>query len=260
MTSPCRPRPPRCWAAPCSSTPPRPTPASSSAPASAASCPAAFSLSRVHAAELGIGEGPPDSKPVQLTLEEAFFLGHDCGWLLPQIRGPNGLRTLSSTEAWEAFQQQQPSFAATYLAYRHLRLKNWVIRPGMQYGAHFVAYRHHPAFVHSDYVVLVKCESKESRLDTWVDVLAMSRLANTVAKGLLVLYVVQSVGSQADTSDLERSLREWTVEEMQLRRWLPEKNRVATWASSTPRSSNPSTSATTTPQSDLAKRHEEAKT
>ncbi|KAI4365405.1 hypothetical protein MLD38_021391 [Melastoma candidum] len=47
------------------------------------------------------------------------------------------------------------SFPESYRAYPHLRGKNWIMRPGSQYGVDFVAYRHHPALVHSEYAVLV---------------------------------------------------------------------------------------------------------
>ncbi|KAG8075608.1 hypothetical protein GUJ93_ZPchr0006g40676 [Zizania palustris] len=48
-----------------------------------------------------------------------------------------------------------------YKAYSHLRLKNWVVRSGLQYGADFVAYSHHPALVHSEFVVVVVAEGAE---------------------------------------------------------------------------------------------------
>ncbi|KAK6935995.1 tRNA intron endonuclease, catalytic domain-like [Dillenia turbinata] len=41
---------------------------------------------------------------------------------------------------------------------RRRRSKNWVVRPGLQYGGNFVAHRHHPSFVHPEYVVLVSLE------------------------------------------------------------------------------------------------------
>nr|GEX65405.1 ribonuclease H-like domain-containing protein [Tanacetum cinerariifolium] len=47
------------------------------------------------------------------------------------------------------------SFPEFFKAYSHLREKNWVVRSGDQYGVDFVAYRHHPSLVHSEYGVLV---------------------------------------------------------------------------------------------------------
>ena len=53
-------------------------------------------------------------------------------------------------------QQQQPAVgfaepSELSAVYGHLRERGWVVRPGLQYGAHFAAYRHHPELVHSRY-------------------------------------------------------------------------------------------------------------
>ena len=57
---------------------------------------------------------------------------------------------LSEEEVWKCMQTSKPQFVFLYIAYAHLRVKNWVVRSGLQYGADFMAYRHHPALVHSE--------------------------------------------------------------------------------------------------------------
>ena len=42
-----------------------------------------------------------------------------------------------------------------YAAFQFYRGKGWMPRSGLQYGAHFVLYRRHPALCHSDYAVVV---------------------------------------------------------------------------------------------------------
>lgn len=76
----------------------------------------------------------------------------------------------------------KPQFVHLYKAYAHLRSKHWVVRAGLQFGADFMAYRHHPALVHSDYAVVVMWETQEQRLNTWAEMQAMSRLCGSVAK------------------------------------------------------------------------------
>lgn len=76
----------------------------------------------------------------------------------------------------------KPQFVHLYKAYAHLRSKHWVVRAGLQFGADFMAYRHHPALVHSDYAVVVMWEMHEQRLNTWAEMQAMSRLCGSVAK------------------------------------------------------------------------------
>ena len=51
-----------------------------------------------------------------------------------------------------------------------MRLKNWVLSPGLQYGVDFVAYRHHPSLVHSEYAVIVLSEGDVGRLRVWSDI------------------------------------------------------------------------------------------
>lgn len=48
-------------------------------------------------------------------------------------------------------ERSKKQFVHYYKAYAHLRSKRWVVLSGIQYGADFMAYRHHPALVHSEY-------------------------------------------------------------------------------------------------------------
>ncbi|GJP80917.1 hypothetical protein CLOP_g11114 [Closterium sp. NIES-67] len=113
-------------------------------------------------------------------------------------------------EAWRR------GFGAMAAVYGQLRGRNWVVRPGLQFGSHFTAYQHHPALVHSklyslfpstpllrcavyccdafffvlnSFMVLVNGSGVSNPVATWNDLHATVRLASTVAKKLLIAYV-----------------------------------------------------------------------
>ncbi|KAK4358763.1 hypothetical protein RND71_020992 [Anisodus tanguticus] len=61
-------------------------------------------------------------------------------------------------ELWKYMTSKKENVPVLYKAYSHLRSKKWVVRLGSQYGVDYVAYRHHPALVHSEYAVLALSE------------------------------------------------------------------------------------------------------
>ncbi|KAL6566950.1 hypothetical protein OROMI_015354 [Orobanche minor] len=73
-------------------------------------------------------------------------------------------------QLWRYATSKRVGFAFRFKAYSHLRMKNWVVTAGSQYGVDFVAYRHHPALVHSEYGVIVlsdEDEGKKSLICIW---------------------------------------------------------------------------------------------
>lgn len=98
------------------------------------------------------------------------------------------------------------------------------MRPGLQYGADFVAYRHHPSLVHSEYAVLVSSEGDaeaNGRLKVWSDVHCTLRLCLGVVKTLLVLTISKNGDDDASPS----CLANYTVDERTVTRWSPEQSR-----------------------------------
>mmetsp|Transcript_54759 Transcript_54759/g.152841 ORF Transcript_54759/g.152841 Transcript_54759/m.152841 type:complete len:151 (-) Transcript_54759:27-479(-) len=74
-------------------------------------------------------------------------------------------------------------FARRYAAFRQLRLEGWVVRPSaLKFGADFLLYDGRPSEVHASYAAVIADPSM-----SWNEVVAGSRLANVVAKDLLVL-------------------------------------------------------------------------
>ncbi|CAH2065344.1 unnamed protein product [Thlaspi arvense] len=127
-----------------------------------------------------------DKRWIQLTFEEAFFLFYR----LKCIKISFEVRFLENkVELWRFIRASKPNFATSYKAYSHLRSKNWIVRSGLQYGVDFVAYRHHPSLVHSEYAVLVQSVDENDRLKVCSDIHCSVRLTGSVAKTLLVLNI-----------------------------------------------------------------------
>ncbi|KAJ8563538.1 hypothetical protein K7X08_031990 [Anisodus acutangulus] len=100
------------------------------------------------------------------------------------------------------------------------RSKNWVVRSGCRCGVDFVAYRHHPALVHSEYAVLVLSAqdgNANGRLRVWSDFHCTLRLCGSVAKTLLVLDIEKQQSCAASPSCLDN----YIVEERTITRWSP---------------------------------------
>ncbi|KAK9690429.1 hypothetical protein RND81_09G127400 [Saponaria officinalis] len=162
-----------------------------------------------------------DRQWYEFGLEEAFYLSYTLK-CLEIVDHDSNVKT--DAELWHYMCSKIKTFPEFFKAYSHLRVKNWVVRPGSQYGVDFVAYRHHPALVHSEYAVLVvsdKDGNSRERLRLWSDLHCTIRLCGGVAKTLLVLHVLGK-GSETDSPT---SLDEYEVIEQTISRWIPEQNR-----------------------------------
>ncbi|OVA03464.1 tRNA intron endonuclease [Macleaya cordata] len=164
-----------------------------------------------------------DKQWFQISLEEAFYLCHSlkCLKILDENKcAKNG------NELWECMKSKKKTFPEFYVAYSNLKKKNWVVRSGSQYGVDFVAYRHHPSLVHSEYAVLVRSEcdgdyDKNFRLRVWSDFQCTVRLCGSVAKTLLVLNINTNGCNEVSLSHLDHC----SVEERTITRWSPEQCR-----------------------------------
>ncbi|KAI3824422.1 hypothetical protein L1987_05881 [Smallanthus sonchifolius] len=162
-----------------------------------------------------------DKQWFQLTFEEAFYL---CFHLkcIKIAGGDDVIKT--DNELWEFMTSRRVSFPDFFKAYSHLRVKNWVVRSGCQYGVDFVAYRHHPSLVHSEYGVLVFSQGNgNDRLRVWSDYQCVLRLCGSVAKTLLILRV-----NKKDENVIASSpscLDGYSMEEHTVTRWSPERCR-----------------------------------
>ncbi|KAG8094362.1 hypothetical protein GUJ93_ZPchr0012g21625 [Zizania palustris] len=160
----------------------------------------------------------------QLSPEEVFYLCHSLNCIRVESQDK---KRMCEGELWDHFRSISESFPEMYKAYSHLRLKNWVVRSGLQYGADFVAYRHHPALVHSEFAVVVVPEVAESsnrcrRLKVWSDHLCALRASGSVAKTLLVLAISSVSNCELSSPDC---LEQLVVHERTITRWIPQQCR-----------------------------------
>ncbi|XP_021860294.2 tRNA-splicing endonuclease subunit Sen2-2 [Spinacia oleracea] len=155
----------------------------------------------------------------ELTLQEAFYLCYMLKCL--KIEGDDGV-VKSYEELWQFMISKFEMFPEFFKAYSHMRMNNWVVKSGSQYGVDYVAYRHHPALVHSEYAILVLSGRKDcGRLKLWSDMYGTVRLCGGVAKTLLVLHVL---GNNNDTSSA-LCLSNYDIETRTISRWIPEQTR-----------------------------------
>ncbi|CDP21058.1 unnamed protein product [Coffea canephora] len=169
-----------------------------------------------------------DKQWFQLGLEEAFYLFY----VLKCIKIVNENNSeIDSEELWMYMTSKKENFPNLFKAYSHLRMKNWVVRSGSQYGVDFVAYRHHPSLVHSEYAVIVLSDNNgetNGRLMVWSDYHCTLRLCGSVAKTLLLL----NIDKCGENATLPSCLESYIVEERTITRWSPqqcrEKQTIAT--------------------------------
>nr|XP_043625343.1 tRNA-splicing endonuclease subunit Sen2-1-like isoform X2 [Erigeron canadensis]XP_043625352.1 tRNA-splicing endonuclease subunit Sen2-1-like isoform X2 [Erigeron canadensis] len=156
----------------------------------------------------------------QFTLEEAFYL-YFCLKCIKIEEGDGSVK--NDNELWEYMTSKKIAFPDLFKAYSHLRDKNWVVRSGCQFGVDFVAYRHHPSCVHSEFAVLVFSDGKgggNDRLRVWTDFQSMLRLCGGVAKTLLILHVNRN--GEKMTASSPSCLDGYSVEERTITRWSAE--------------------------------------
>ncbi|XP_048334024.2 tRNA-splicing endonuclease subunit Sen2-1 [Ziziphus jujuba] len=168
-----------------------------------------------------ISAAEKDKQWFQLGLEEAFYLCYSLKCL--NIVGEDKC-LMNVEEFWLLMKSRKAIFPDFYKGYSHLRMKNWVVKSGSRYGVDFVAYRHHPALVHSEFAVLVSTEGGgdvNGRLRMWSDVHCTTRLCGGVVKTLLVLNINKNGQGAFSPSCIEK----YTVDERTVRRWNPEKCR-----------------------------------
>lgn len=162
-----------------------------------------------------------DKQWFQLSMEEAFYLFYVLKCI--KIVGENKSER-NVEELWMYMSFRRENFHYLFKAYSHLRMKNWVVKSGSRYGVDFVAYRHHPRLVHSEYAVLVLAEDDRQtigRLRVWSDYECTLRLCGSVAKTLLVLQIQKNGKITESPSDLES----FSVEERTISRWSPKQCR-----------------------------------
>jgi tRNA-intron endonuclease len=123
------------------------------------------------------------SRPLELTVLEAAFL-YDKHIIT--VRGPDG--TYVSPEEFknnckETFNQ----FEDLYAVYKDLRDLNYIVRPGMKFGADFAVYQRGPGIDHAPFLVSVF--PRNSKIEP-IDLVRAGRLATSVKKRYVIATVL----------------------------------------------------------------------
>lgn len=117
-----------------------------------------------------------------LSLPETFYLVAKAdGYLTaPEACG-------SQKQIWRQFSDANPRFQRQFVVQYHFREQGWLLKSGLNYGAHYVLYRGAASEYHSEYIVYVKGNSQEQL--PWAVVQALTRVAADVKKTVLLCDV-----------------------------------------------------------------------
>uniref|UniRef100_A0A2S2Q875 tRNA-intron lyase n=1 Tax=Sipha flava TaxID=143950 RepID=A0A2S2Q875_9HEMI len=139
-----------------------------------------------------------------------------------EIQGENGL-VMNVQECWKQFNGLKKDFPYFYAAYHYYRSKEWVVKPGHQYGGDYVLYKLSPFYYHSSYVVVVSINGQNSELlSSWPMWFGCSRVIEAANKDLLICTVHGPPYEEGMPIDLTQ----YTVKDTIVRRWLPSQNRM----------------------------------
>ncbi|CAD6335289.1 unnamed protein product [Miscanthus lutarioriparius] len=132
----------------------------------------------------------------QLGPEEVFFLCHALKCVA--VESENRAR-VGAPELWDLLASTSEQFPEMYRAYEHLRLKNWVVKSGLQKA------------------LGTRCD----RMQDWSELLSALRASGSVAKTLLVL-TISTESSELGSMDC---LEQMIVHERTITRWIPQQCR-----------------------------------
>ena len=172
-----------------------------------------------------------------LELEESLYLAHKGKLVVVTHSTPD--KPMEVDEMLAAFRAARKSvggafdFCLRYAAYAYLKDKGWVAKSGSWAGSTFALYVGSPDEVHSSHIVHMQDDSPQARgpgsvnSKTWLDILAISRVAETVSKSLVIIGVKRKVGHLMADDDRVwqtcEALDDIEVDSIVLRRWDPTK-------------------------------------
>ncbi|KAF1320367.1 Trna-intron endonuclease, partial [Globisporangium splendens] len=130
-----------------------------------------------------------------LSFAEIFYVlttnADGCALVAPHALG-------SHQQLWEAISAMHPCFQRQFVVQYHFREQGWVLKSGLNYGAHHVLYRGAADAYHSEYIVYVK----ESHEFPWAVVQALTRVAADVKKTVLICEVATANAPQSSEASL----------------------------------------------------------
>ncbi|MFX1449543.1 MAG: tRNA-intron lyase [Promethearchaeota archaeon] len=118
------------------------------------------------------------NRPLELSLLEAFYLLEQ-----GKIEIYDGDKKISKDYFLKMVQEHYENFDSKYTVYKDLRGKNFVVRPGLKFGADFGVYEHGPGIDHAPFIVHVLPNTKKISA---IEMVRAGRLATSVRKKFII--------------------------------------------------------------------------
>ena len=117
------------------------------------------------------------NRPLELSLIEAYYL-LEKGKIEIYDK-----EKISNTQFLKLVKAHYENFESKYLVYKDLRAKNFVVRPGLKFGADFGVYEHGPGIDHAPFIVHVLPNTKKISA---IEMVRAGRLATSVRKKFII--------------------------------------------------------------------------
>lgn len=120
--------------------------------------------------------------PLTLDLMEAIYL-LEKGEI--EIRGPKDSKLVRKKTLFDKAAELHKNFRKSYLIYKDLRDKGYVVTPGIKFGSDFAVYERGPGIDHAPFIISVK-----SQMDSMgpFEIVRAGRLATTVRKQFIISH------------------------------------------------------------------------
>ncbi|MFX0133866.1 MAG: tRNA-intron lyase [Candidatus Hodarchaeota archaeon] len=118
------------------------------------------------------------NRPLELSLLEAYYLLEQS-----KIEIYDNDKKISKENFLKMVRAHYENFDAKYTVYKDLRGKNFVVRPGLKFGADFGVYEHGPGIDHAPFIVHVLPNTKKISA---IEMVRAGRLATSVRKKFII--------------------------------------------------------------------------
>ncbi|MBS7623643.1 tRNA-intron lyase [Candidatus Bathyarchaeota archaeon] len=132
---------------------------------------------------VGIPKPKPGEKfdsPLMLDLMEGVYL-HEKKKI--KVRDAGSGKTVAKDQILKVACKTYKDFEESYLVYKDLRERGYVVTSGIKFGADFAVYEHGPGIDHAPFIISVK--RKNEHMGTF-DIVRAGRLATTVRKQFII--------------------------------------------------------------------------
>lgn len=132
---------------------------------------------------IGARKVSPDkiNLPIHLSYFETVYLKEK-----KMINVEHNQSELSLSKIKEIAVANYENFELRYIFYKYFRELNYVVRPGLKFGADFIIYRKGPGIDHS--MAVLHIAERESKLSA-IEIVRSSRLAGSVKKNYIIGYL-----------------------------------------------------------------------